>query len=93
VENMRVLTVISYGENVGESYRVTLQAMNIGMVTSPEALVQRQGKALHKALHKAVVKFLEEGGTAELYVSGPDLKILEEAVGFYGLDDDFIGPS
>ena len=89
MDHPHILTVISHGETPGETYRVTLQAMNIGMVTSPEALVQRQGKALHKA----VVKFLEEGGTAELYVSGPDLKILEEAVGFYGLDDDFIGPS
>lgn len=84
-----ILTVISHGETPGETFRVTLQAMNIAMVTSPETMVLRHGKALHKA----VVKFVEDGGMAELYVSGADLKILEEAVGFYGFDDDLIGSS
>jgi hypothetical protein len=81
----RILTVTSYGENAGESFRVTLQPMNIAMVTSPEALVIRQGKGLHKA----DVKFVDEGG-AELYVNGEDLKRLEEAVGFYGMAEDFV---
>lgn len=83
MDNLLVLTVTSYGENPGETYRVTLQSMNIAMVTSPETLVERQGRALHKA----VVKFVEEG-EAELYVDGNDLKTLEVAVGFYGLGED-----
>lgn len=83
MEGMKKLTVISYGEAQGETYRVTLQAINIAMVTSPENLVQRQGISLHKVY----VRFVDEGGGAELYVNKPDLEMLEEAIGFYGIDD------
>ena len=82
----RTLTVISYGIKTGESYRVTLNPSNISTVISPETLVEIQGKALHKA----VVTFIEEG-SCELCLSAGDLRILEEAVGFYGLDEDFNG--
>jgi hypothetical protein len=80
--SMKILTVISYGDKAGESYRVTLNPYNISMVTSPEALVEKQ--EMH--LCKAIVKFTEEGG-AELYITRDDLRVLEEAVGFYGSDD------
>lgn len=82
MEEIKVLTVISYGDNPGESYRITFQPMNIAMVKSPEALVQKQGMSLHKA----VVTFIEEGG-ATVYINGDDLKTLEEAVGFYGIEE------
>ena len=80
---MRVLTVFSYTME-GEELEVTLQPSNISMVTSRTALVLRAGKAL-RAVN---IKFVDEGG-AELFISGADLKILQEAVGFYGLDEDF----
>lgn len=82
MEHMKVLTVISYGDKTGESYRVTLNPNNIDMVTSQEALVEKQGMNLCKAL----IKFSPESG-AELYITRQDLKMLEEAVGFYGIED------
>lgn len=80
MEGLLVLTVISYGENPGESFRVTFQPMNVATVISPEAMVQRQGMSLYKATVK-----LMEGGWEEVYVNGADLKVLEEAVGCYGM--------
>ena len=79
MENAKILKVTSFGEKDGESYSVTLQPMNISMVISPVALVERQGMALHKA----TVKFMDDGGSAELYINGDDLRTLEGAVGFY----------
>lgn len=81
MERMKILTVISYGDKKNESYRVTLNPVNIDMVTSSEAFIERQGMNLCHA----VVRFAEEGG-ADLYITRDDLRILEEAVGFYGLD-------
>lgn len=81
MEGAKILTVISFGDKELESYRVTLNPLNINTVTSPEALVEKQGMNLYKA----IIKFCDGGG-AELYVNREDLKLLEEAVGFYGLD-------
>ncbi len=81
MENLLVLTIIIYGEKEGESYRVTLQPMNVAMVSSQETLVQRQGMSLNKVF----IKFVEEG-SAELYINGVDLLRLEEAVGCYGME-------
>ena len=80
---MNYLTLTSYGEKEGETYRVTLQACNVNMVTASEALVSRQGMSLYKVY----VNFVD-GGSGELYLSKSDLTLLEEAVGFYGVDDD-----
>lgn len=81
MENMKILTVLSYGAEPGESYRVTLQPMNVSMVTAYESLVERQGMSLRKV----IIRFAEEGG-CELYINGDDLRILEEAIGFYTTD-------
>jgi hypothetical protein len=85
----KILRVTSYGENPGESYRITFQPTDIRMVISPEALVERQGRALHKA----VVEFIARQSQFTVYVDANDLKTLEEAVGNYWTDDDFIGSS
>lgn len=82
MENIKKMTVISYGEKQGESYRVTLQPINVAMLTSAELLVERQGRSLYKVF----VQFVETG-SAELYVNRSDLDILEEAVGFYEVED------
>jgi len=79
---VKSLTVISYGEKPGESYRFTPQAMNVSYVNASEAMVERQGMTLYKVY----VKFVEEG-SAELYLNREDLKKLEEVVGFYSTDD------
>lgn len=84
----RVLTVISYGEEEGETYRVTIQPLNIKMVTSPEKMVVRQGMGLYKATVDFVDEDGEDGGGATLYVNRADLKNLEEAAGFYMFGDD-----
>jgi hypothetical protein len=80
--NVKVLTLTSYGEKPGESYRFTPQPMNIAYVETPEAMVERQGMTLYKVY----VKFVAEG-SATLYLSREDLRRLEEAVGMEGFDD------
>lgn len=82
--DMKILTVISYGPDDGESYRVTLNPINVVMVVAAEALVNIKGMNLHKT----IVSFAEEGTSATLYVNRGDLQILEEAVGFYGMEDE-----
>lgn len=80
----KVSTVISYGDKPGESYRFTLNSMNIKMVVASEILVQKQ----EMNLYQITVYFMgAEGGTASLYISRADLMILEEAVGIYAMDD------
>ena len=83
MSEMRSLVVTSYGEDQGETYRVALSSNNIAMVTTTEKLVERQGMSLHKS----IVKFLEDGSTATLYLNGGDLRTLEEAVSCFWLDD------
>ncbi len=80
MENLKILTVISHDED-GTTYRFTVNAMNVSYVSACETLVMRNSMNLYKV----VVKFLEEG-SALLYINSEDLKILEEAVGFYGAD-------
>lgn len=89
MDNPRILRVTSYGEAPGESYRVTFQPTDIRMITSPEKLVERQGRALNRV----VIEFITKKAKRVVYVDANDLKTLEEAVGNYWLDDDFIGSS
>lgn len=80
MENLRVLTVISHGE-FGNTYRFTANAMNVDCVQASEKLVVRNGMNLYE-----VKVFFSEESSATLYVSGDDLRKLEEAVGSYGFD-------
>jgi hypothetical protein len=79
---IKTLTLISYGEKTGESYRFTPQAMNVAYTETSETMVERQGMALYKVY----VKFVAEG-SATLYLNREDLQRLEEAVGFDALED------
>lgn len=77
----KCMTVTSYGEEEGETYRVTLNPSNVSTVTANERLIRRQGVTLNKVY----VKFVQEGGM-ELFVNTSDLKVLEEATGTYFVD-------
>ena len=83
-EKLKILTVTSYGDDSSdnEPYRVTVNAMNVDYVSASERLHLRGSMNLHKVY----VTFADEGG-AQLYINGDDLRILEEAVGYYGQDD------
>jgi len=82
MDKMRRLVVTSYGDEQGETYRVALSPSNIVMVTTTEQLVTKQGMSLHRS----VVKFIEDGETATLYLSGSDLSVLEDAAACFWLD-------
>jgi hypothetical protein len=82
MQGLLILTVISYGTEKGDSWRVTYQPTNIVSLWSYERLVERQGMSLHQV----IVKTTEHD--EEVYVSGEDLRKLEDAVGCYGMSEE-----
>lgn len=80
---LKICTVVSYGKNPGESYRVTVNPANVLVAKASESLVQRQGMSLYRVK----LRMSGEDEQPTLYINSLDLKILEEAVGFFGVDD------
>lgn len=77
MEDMRVLTVTSFGNTPEEDMRVTLSPMTIKMV------VARDGTIQDRVVKIVVIMFLDSD-PVELKLSDYDLLQLEQVVGSYG---------
>lgn len=78
--DVRVLTLISYGDNDEEIVRVTIAPQNVAFLIANTVDVVKFGLRLKKTN-----VMLMDGGSVELFITDMDLTTLERAVGTYML--------
>lgn len=73
-------TVIAHDQN-GETYRATVNLMNIALISAKEKMVELNGTSLYE-----VTVALVDGGAMTIYINSSDLDLLENAIGTFITD-------
>jgi len=76
--DMRVLTVLSYGEKPEDDMSVTFNPNAVKMVAAQDSIIQE------RPVKVVTVFFLDDMEPFSIYVSSVDLLSIETAVGSYG---------